>query len=130
MKFQLETSSLPAIGGHGPGWITLAGQRITHSVLIDTAGRPRPWGGPAFEALSASDFAALALPQAGAPAAELVLLGSGARLRFPRPQWLRPLIEAGIGIETMDTPAACRTWNVLSSEGRRVLAALVIEPAA
>ena len=129
MKFQLETSSLPAIHSHGAGWITLAGQRITHSVLIDPAGRPRPWGAAAFDALSEDDFAALALPQAGAPAAELVLLGSGARLRFPQPKWLRPLIEAGIGIETMDTPAACRTWNVLSSEGRRVLAALVIEPA-
>ncbi|MDR0275725.1 MAG: Mth938-like domain-containing protein [Burkholderiaceae bacterium] len=129
MKFQLETSSLPVIKGHGPGWIALGGQRITHSVLIDPAGRPQPWGAAAFEALGAHHFAALALPQESAPAAELVLLGSGARLRFPPPAWLRPLIEAGIGIETMSTPAACRTWNILSSEGRRVLAALVIEPA-
>ena len=129
MKFQIETSSLPAIGSHGPGWIALAGQRITASVLIDAAGRHRPWGGPAFEQLGAADFAALAAPQAGAPAAELVLFGSGARLRFPPPAWLRPLIEAGIGIETMDTLAACRTWNLLTGDGRRVLAALVIEPA-
>ncbi|HPR46050.1 MAG TPA: MTH938/NDUFAF3 family protein, partial [Ottowia sp.] len=56
--------------------------------------------------------------------------GSGTRLRFPRPAWLRPLIEAGIGVETMDTAAACRTWNILTGEGRRVLAALLVEPVA
>jgi uncharacterized protein len=55
----------------------------------------------------------------------LVIFGSGAQLRFPRPLWLAPLIQMGIGVETMDTPAACRTYNVLASEGRRVVAALL-----
>ena len=53
------------------------------------------------------------------------VFGSGARLRFPAAALLRPLIDAGIGIETMDTAAACRTYNVLLAEGRKVVAALL-----
>ena len=122
MKFQLENSAI-AITGHGPGWIAVAGERITHSLVLHSDGARAAWPCERFEALTATHFEQLAQTRP-----ELVLLGSGARLRFPRPQWLRPLIEAGIGIETMTTPAACRTWNILASEGRRVLAALVIEP--
>jgi uncharacterized protein len=59
----------------------------------------------------------------------LVIFGSGARLRFPPPAWLQALMRQRIGIETMDTQAACRTYNILAGEGRSVLAALVIEPA-
>jgi len=58
-------------------------------------------------------------------APELVVFGSGPRLRFPAPALLRPLIDARIGIETMDTAAACRTYNVLLAEGRSVVAALL-----
>jgi uncharacterized protein len=58
---------------------------------------------------------------------ELVLLGSGQRLRFPPAGHLQALIRRGIGLETMDTAAACRTYNILASEGRKVLAALLIE---
>jgi len=59
--------------------------------------------------------------------AELVIFGSGARIRFPKPAWLQPLMARRTGIETMDTPAACRTYNILASEGRHVVAALLIE---
>jgi uncharacterized protein len=59
-----------------------------------------------------------------------VIFGSGARLRFAPPAWLRALIERRIGVETMDTAAACRTYNVLVSEGRAVVAALLVETAA
>jgi uncharacterized protein len=57
---------------------------------------------------------------------ELVVLGTGTRLRHPAPELIRPLIEAGIGLEVMDTAAACRTYLVLSSEGRQVAAALLL----
>ena len=59
---------------------------------------------------------------------ELVVFGSGNALRFPRQAWIRSLIEARIGVETMDTGAACRTYNILAGEGRRVVAALLVEP--
>ncbi|MCK7500562.1 MAG: Mth938-like domain-containing protein [Comamonadaceae bacterium] len=58
---------------------------------------------------------------------ELVLLGTGARQRFPQPALLRPLIEARIGFEVMDLQAACRTYNILMGEGRRVAAALLFD---
>ncbi len=74
------------------------------------------------KALGAEHFAPLA--DAGA---ELVLFGSGARLRFARPQWLEALYARRIGVETMDMAAACRTYNILAGEGRRVLVALLIE---
>ena len=59
---------------------------------------------------------------------ETIIFGSGNRLRFPSPAWLAPLIAKRIGFETMDTPAACRTYNVLAGEGRKVLLAALVEP--
>lgn len=55
----------------------------------------------------------------------MVLLGTGSRLRFPHPQLSAPLARAGIGLEVMDVQAACRTYNILMAEERRVLAALI-----
>ena len=59
---------------------------------------------------------------------ELVIFGSGTRLRFPPPAFLRGLMDQRIGLETMDTLAACRTYNILAGEGRHVVAALLIDP--
>ena len=58
---------------------------------------------------------------------ELVIFGSGVRLRFPRPEWLLDLMARRIGVETMDTAAACRTYNILAGEGRNVIVALLLE---
>ena len=80
------------------------------------------WGADDFDALSADHFATLA-----ALAPELVIFGSGSRLRFPKPVLLQPLMVRRIGFETMDTAAACRTYNVLLAEGRAVVAALLFE---
>ncbi|MDR2991534.1 MAG: Mth938-like domain-containing protein [Burkholderiaceae bacterium] len=125
MKFQSDVTSATSIRAYGPGWIMLAGapasERIRHNVILSADGIER-WDVACFDDLNASHFATLA-----ARKPELVLFGSGARQRFPKPVWVRALIDAGIGIETMDTPAACRTWNVLIGEGRRVLSALLIE---
>ena len=55
-----------------------------------------------------------------------MLFGAGAAQRFPHPRLLAPLTDARVGLEVMDTPAACRTFNILAAEGRRVLAALVV----
>ncbi|MDY6813791.1 MAG: Mth938-like domain-containing protein [Pseudomonadota bacterium] len=73
-----------------------------------------------------ADLRAEHLEQVAALAPEVVLLGTGARLCFPPPATLAPLHHAGIGVEVMSTDAACRTYNILSGEGRRVLAALLI----
>ena len=96
-----------------------------HSVLVPWSGTVQAWPPIGFETLKAADF-----EQVLALRPELVIFGSGLRLRFPAPALLRALIERRIGVETMDTPAACRTYNVLAAEGRNVLAALLLEPVA
>jgi uncharacterized protein len=96
-----------------------------HSLLVPWSGTVQAWPPTRFEALEAAHFEQLL-----ALRPELVIFGSGQRLRFPAPALLRALIERRIGVETMDTPAACRTYNVLATEGRNVLAALLLEPIA
>jgi uncharacterized protein len=121
MKFHSDPFGC-AITGYGPGWIAVAGERIAHSLVLHSDGTHAPWPCERFELLTAAHFEPLALARP-----ELVLFGSGQRLRFPQPAWLRPLVEAGIGTECMDTAAACRTWNILAGESRRVVAALLLD---
>ena len=78
------------------------------------------WQPTSFDALAAEHFTALA--ELGV---EIVLLGTGAKQRFPHPRLSRTLMEKRIGLEVMDTGAACRTYNILVSEGRSVAAALL-----
>ena len=109
-----------AIARHGPEGVVVNGVEHTESVVVPWRGEVLRWNAESFEALAADHFARLA-----ALKPELVIFGSGARLRFPAPALLRPLIDAGIGVETMDTAAACRTYNVLLAEGRSVVAGLL-----
>lgn len=101
--------------------VSVNGQPYMASVLVPGDAPLAAWTPESLSALTADHIAEI-LPYKP----ELVILGSGPSLRFAHPSVLRPLIEAGIGVETMDTPAACRTYNVLMSEGRKVLAALII----
>ena len=113
-----------AIARHGPDGVAVNGVEHTESVIVPWTGAVTPWDAPSFESLVADHFARLA-----ALRPELVIFGSGPRLRFPAPALLRPLIEARIGVETMDTAAACRTYNVLLAEGRSVVVALLFQRA-
>jgi uncharacterized protein len=114
-----------AIARHGPEGVVVNGVEHTESVVVPWRGEVVPWLAESFESLAADHFARIA-----ALKPELVIFGSGARLRFPAPAVLKPLIDARIGIETMDTAAACRTYNVLLAEGRSVVAALLFATAA
>ena len=78
------------------------------------------WQPASFDALTAEHFSALA--ELGV---EIILFGTGATQRFPHPRLTRALMEKRIGLEVMDTGAACRTYNILVSEGRSVAAALL-----
>jgi len=111
-----------AIARHGPEGVAVNGVEHTESVVVPWRGEVIPWNAESFEALAADHFARIAALEP-----ELVIFGSGARLRFPTPALLRPLIDAGIGVETMDTAAACRTYNILAQEGRDVAVALLLE---
>jgi len=81
------------------------------------------WSPPHLEGLRAEHLEALL-----SEAPEVVLLGTGQRLRFPAPEVSAPLVRAGVGMEVMDSGAACRTYNILASEGRRVVAAVLMCP--
>ena len=122
MKLQPDRVDTLAIHAYGPGWIAVNGQKWEQSVVVSSSGDLRAWGGSRLQDLTQAHFDGLA---DGRP--ELVIFGSGAQMRFVSPALLRGLIERGIGVETMDTPAACRTYNILAGEGRRVVAALLLE---
>ena len=122
MKIHPDVITVQSISGYGPGWIDLGTEKITASVVIGSGGERLAWNCSRFEDLSARHFEVLA-----ALNAELVIFGSGDRLRFPQGAWIRSLIDKQIGLETMDTPAACRTYNILAGEGRSVVVALLIE---
>ena len=127
---QRELSSPPIVRGYDEGGIDLGERHLTRSFAVTCTGAVRDWSAPSFDALRAEDFSALFDLLTADEPPEAVLLGSGRRLRFVPAAWLRRFIDAGIGVETMDTVAACRTWNLLTAEGRRVAAAFLLETAA
>lgn len=124
MKLQPDKSNAPTIQAYDPAWIEVDGVRHAQSLSVSSLPGvpPGAWSTGVFETLSEADFSPWA-----SSGAELVLFGSGQRLRFAPPQWLHALIHQGVGVETMDTAAACRTYNILASEGRKVVALLLIE---
>ncbi|RYF33564.1 MAG: hypothetical protein EOO26_07675 [Comamonadaceae bacterium] len=122
MKLQPDKSEVQTITAHGPGWVAIDNEKVEASVVLGSRGERFDWGCTRFDQLDAGHFAQLA-----ALNAELVIFGSGERIRFPQPAWLKPLYAQRTGVETMDTAAACRTYNILASEGRHVVAALLIE---
>jgi uncharacterized protein len=126
MKLQPDRLDVQSILAYGPGWVGLGSngvaEKIDYSVVIGSRGEKLTWNCTRFEQLTAEHFAQLT-----ALKPELVIFGSGTRLRFPSPAFLRGLMAARIGLETMDTLAACRTYNILAGEGRHVVAALLIE---
>jgi uncharacterized protein len=121
MKFQPDTlDGANTISRHEPGAVWVNGQRHDGNLLVPWQGAVQAWPARDFESLEAAHF-----EQVLALRPELVIFGSGARLRFAAPALYRSLIEARIGLETMDSAAACRTYNVLAAEGRSVVAALL-----
>jgi uncharacterized protein len=110
------------IDAYGEGGFRLAGVRHEGSVLI-LNDEPRPWPVTDIAALKLADFAPVL--EAGAGYVEFVVLGAGARNALPAREVRDGLSAAGIGLEFMDTPAAARLYNLLTSEGRRIAAALI-----
>ena len=110
-----------SIQSYGPGWVVIKGE-THHSNLLVMPDRVVPdWRPGCFTDLDAEDLAQLATYQP-----EIVILGTGRRQHFPSPAIYRKLADQGIGLEAMDTGAACRTYNILLAENRQVLAALLL----
>jgi len=104
-----------------PGSVSINGVTYRHSVMVPYTGEVAAWAPVALADLTEDHFTSLAAAQP-----EVIVFGSGATLRFPPPAVLRALMQARIGVESMDTAAACRTFNILAGEGRRVWAALLV----
>ena len=123
MKLQADRiEGQNAISRHGVEGVVVNGIEHRQSVLVPWQGPVVPWGVAGFEGLTVASFEAVSALQP-----EVVVFGSGERLRFPKPALLQTLMKRRIGLETMDTPAACRTYNVLLAEGRSVVAALLFD---
>lgn len=122
MKLQLANSPGQKIfTAHGPGYVVVSGERFEQPVVVTPEQVLTGWPARDFDALDESHFAYILDLKP-----EVLLLGTGSQLRFPHPRLYRQLTDARIGVESMDTPAACRTYNILMSEDRRVVAAILL----
>lgn len=106
----------------GEGYVSINGERHGASLLLLPQQLQLGWGTAGFDGLKESDFAQIVTTRC-----EVLLFGTGRRQRFPHPALLRPLMQARIGVEVMDTGAACRTYNILMADGRKVAAALLLD---
>lgn len=122
MKLQPDRSDLLSITAYGPSWIAVNGKSYSHPLLVSAQGTVAPWLGNH----SLSDLPDLSetVLKTGC---EIVLLGCGRKQFFIPAHNLVSFINKGVGVESMDTAAACRTFNVLASEGRQVAAVLLLE---
>ena len=121
MKFHLQAQDAHLVTGLGDGWIKVGNAEYRHSCVLTPDGVQIGFAPEGFAALTGQDFAALLQMHP-----EIVLLGTGTRQEFPHPRLTRALTDAHVGIEVMDTRAACRTFNILLGEGRRAVAALIL----
>ncbi|MEZ5584333.1 MAG: Mth938-like domain-containing protein [Candidatus Competibacteraceae bacterium] len=122
MRLNLDRdNSQNIIRAYAVGLITVNEQTIERSVIVTPTRLINDWPPQRFTELEAAHLAQLAVLKP-----EIVLLGTGARQQFPSPQVTHPLLSQGIGVEVMDTAAACRTYNIIMLEGRRVAAALLM----
>lgn len=123
MKLHLTGSGdLNLFTAYGDRYVVVNnGRRIETSVIV-LPERIESWPPSRFDELAPAHMATLVGLDC-----EIVLLGTGKLLRFPRPELMRPLQQAGRGLEVMDVQAACRTYNILASEARKVAAALLFD---
>ncbi len=122
MKIEREqVEGRNAFTGYGEGYVEVNRARHTESLVVSGERLITNWPAASVEALSADHMAAIVELKP-----EIVLLGTGPSFRFVAPALLAPLYKAGVGVEVMDTAAACRTYNILLGEGRNVVAALIV----
>lgn len=121
MKLQLaQTEGWNTFTAYGEDYVSVNAVRHQDNLIVLLYRLIEKWTPASFSSLSRADFDLLATLDA-----EIILLGTGKLLRFPSPELMQSLMQARKGIEVMDTQAACRTFNVLAGEKRKVAAALL-----
>ena len=122
MKLQIaQTEGQNTVTAYGDDYVSVNAVRHTTNIIVMPDRIIPAWTDSTSTAMTLADFEQLASLET-----EIILLGTGKRLRFPPAEFMRPLIEVRKGLEVMDMQAACRTYNVLISEGRKVAAALLL----
>lgn len=125
MKLHASTTKqYQTVTGYDDSGVEINAERFQYSLIVMPETPPRAWDVPHFEALTAAHF-----EQIEADKPDVVILGTGERQRFVHPRLIASLSARHIGVESMDSKAACRTYNVLMGEGRKVTLALIIDPA-
>lgn len=119
---QSDTQKYQTVTGYDADGVEINAQRYNHSLVVMPEIAPRDWHAPNFEALTVEHF-----DQIGADSPDVVILGTGARQRFIHPRLTAALTMRRIGVECMDSQAACRTYNILMGEGRKAALALIID---
>ena len=107
---------------YGDNYAAVNGEKYEQNLILLPESIIPAWTTATVRTLSESDMQILL-----GLGTEIVLLGTGESLRFPSAPLLRPFAPAGIGLEIMDLKAACRTYNILAAEGRKVAAALLFD---
>ncbi|MEQ1776797.1 MAG: Mth938-like domain-containing protein [Burkholderiales bacterium] len=122
MKLHLaKTEGQNQFTGYGSGYVAVNNQRYERSIVVTPAAIHDTWAVTGVETIGANELAFLLELKP-----EILLLGTGSTHRFPGPEALREFARAQIGMESMDTAAACRTFNILMAEGRNVIAAVIV----
>jgi len=122
MKLQPDRTDSLSVTAYTASWIAINGVRYTHNLLISSNGLIQAWPGQFVADIQTAHLDLIAPAEA-----EIVLLGCGKKQLFPSAALMGAFIEKRTGLETMDTAAACRTFNILAAEGRRVAAILLLE---
>ncbi|WP_420225781.1 Mth938-like domain-containing protein [Pigmentiphaga litoralis] len=117
-------TSLNTVTGYGDGYIEVNKTEYAHAVVFGPEGDVARWSPESVEQIDAAAMAQL-VDLDSRPLPEVLLIGTGNKQRFLAPALLRPLLKAGVGVEMMDSQAASRTYNILMSEDRRVVVALL-----
>lgn len=122
MKLHTDPRTGNTVTAHGEGYIAINGERYLSSLIVQPDAIDTEWRVSSPAALEAAH-----IEQLLATGADILILGTGKRQQFPPLALLKPVMAAGRTVDVMDTSAACRTYNILMSEGRAVAAALIIE---
>lgn len=123
MKLHLsKPDGLNMFTAYGEGYVAVNNEKHEKNLILLPESIIPEWSTATVETLTDHDMQKLLTL-----GTEIVLLGTGKRLRFPQGALMRPFAPAGIGLEIMDLKAACRTYNILAEEGRKVAAALLFD---
>lgn len=116
-----QTQQYQTITAYDETGVEINARHFSHSLIVLPEVAPVPWPVESFDSLSAAHF-----EQIDATGPDVVILGTGQRQRFIHPKLISALTSRRVGVECMDNQAACRTYNILMAEGRKVALALII----